>query len=319
VYLLVAIGVIFSVWKPAVFPRLTTVQSILNSNATVALLALSLVIPLAAGVFDLSVGTVMALTGVLAAELVVGHGLPVSVALFAGLLVGLAAGAFNAAIVVGIGIESFIGTLGTSSVMGAIILLISNNESIRNEHLSSTLQDLATRNVGGIQLPVFIVVAVAVVMWYFLEHTVSGRRLYAIGFNVEAARLSGIHTKKLRAGALLTSGFLAGLAGLILMAQTGSGAPTSGPPYLLDAFAAVFLGATQFRNGRFNTSGTLLAVVVLGTGTTGLTIAGARTWTLNLFIGVVLVVALALTKLEVRRTAAPIVQGDAIGDEPLQH
>jgi ribose transport system permease protein len=213
-------------------------------------------------------------------------------------------GAFNALIVVGLGIESFIGTLGTSSIMTAVILLICNDESVTNEYLSSTLQRLATISLGGIQLPVFIVAAVAVVMWYFMEHTVSGRRLYAIGFNIEAARLSGISTKRLRSGALLVSGFISGLAGLILMAQTGSGAPTAGPEYLLSAFAAAFLGATQIRNGRFNTVGTLLAVLVLGTGTAGLTIAGAATWALNLFVGIVLLVALALTKLKVQGAAS---------------
>jgi ribose transport system permease protein len=301
---LVIVCIIFSVWKPAEFPHVATLQSILNSNATVALLALSLVIPLAAGVFDLSIGAIMALTGVLAAQLVVGQGFSVGVALLIGLLLGVVLGAFNALIVVGLGIESFIGTLGTSSIMTAVILLICNDESVTNEYLSSTLQRLATISLGGIQLPVFIVAAVAVVMWYFMEHTVSGRRLYAIGFNIEAARLSGISTKRLRSGALLVSGFISGLAGLILMAQTGSGAPTAGPEYLLSAFAAAFLGATQIRNGRFNTVGTLLAVLVLGTGTAGLTIAGAATWALNLFVGIVLLVALALTKLKVQGAAS---------------
>jgi ribose transport system permease protein len=123
---------------------------------------------------------------------------------------------------------------------------------------------------------------------------VTGRRIYATGFNATGSRLAGIHTNKLRFATLVVSGLVAGIAGVLLASQVNSGSPGIGPPYLLTAFAAAFLGATQF-GGRFNAPGTVLAVVLLGTGNTGLTLVGAPVWAPDMFSGIVLLLALTFT------------------------
>jgi ribose transport system permease protein len=148
------------------------------------------------------------------------------------------------------------------------------------------------------------VLAIAIAMWFVLHHTATGRRIYAAGFNAEAARLAGVPTAKLKFGALVTSATLAGFGGIVLAATLGSGSPTGGESYLLPAFAAVFLGATQLKPGRFNPFGTLVGIVMLGTGTTGLALARQPQWIQDTFTGVVLLMALGLTSFQVRRAGA---------------
>jgi ribose transport system permease protein len=304
IYVLVAIVVLFSILAPDTFPTWDTARSILNENAIIAIIALSLVVPMSTGVFDLSIGNVVALITVAVAWLVVEEGVPIGIAVAIALVMALLAGVVNALIVVGIGIDSFIATLGTGAVLQAVNLLISNEETVTSPHLNQTLGDIATANIGGVQVPVLVALAVAIVLWWLLEHTVTGRRLYASGFNAEAARLAGVRVRRLRAVGLLVSAGVAGVAGVLLLSRVGAGSPDVGPQYLLDAFAAAFLGATQIRSGRFNAWGTVLAVLILGTGTNGLTQIGGQAWTLQLYTGAVLLIALTLTRLERKQIQA---------------
>ncbi|HEY1689791.1 MAG TPA: ABC transporter permease [Solirubrobacteraceae bacterium] len=298
VYVLAAIIVLFSVWKPELFPTTATVKSVLNENSIAALAALALIVPLATGVYDLSIGYVMALCSVLLAALIVEHHVAIPIAIAIALSMSLVVGLVNAFFVVIVGIDSFIVTLGTGSLLQAVNLLISNDETVTNAQMNTQLGKVATTELIGLQIPVFVVIGVVLLLWWLLERTVTGRRLYATGFNEEAARLAGVRTRRLRFGGLMISAVVAALAGLMLTAQIGAGDPDIGPAYLLDAFAAAFLGATQIRSGRFNAVGTVIAVLVLGTGTAGLTLIGAQAWALNMYTGVVLLIALALTKLE---------------------
>jgi ribose transport system permease protein len=301
VYVLAGIIILFSVWKPETFPTWTTARSILDSNAIVILVALSLVVPLAAGVFDLSIGNVMALISVAVAWLVVEQGLPIGLAIVVSLLLALAVGLINAWFVVVVGIDSFIATLGTGAVLQALNLLLSGNEPVTDVHLSTGLGKLIQADIADIQVPVFVALIVAIGLWWLLERTATGRRIYATGFNQEASRLAGVRTGRMHLVGLVMSALLAGLAGVLVTGQVGSGSPEVGPPYLLEAFAVAFLGATQIRNGRFNAAGTVLAGLVLGTGNSGLTLVGAPSWALSLYTGVVLLVALTLTRIEVRQ------------------
>jgi ribose transport system permease protein len=130
-----------------------------------------------------------------------------------------------------------------------------------------------------------------------MKYTIVGRRLYAIGFNERGAHLAGIRTGHVKFASLIVSAVVAAIAGVLLASQVSSGSPGIGPPYLLNAFAAAFLGATQF-GGRFNAWGTVLSVILLGTGTTGLVLVGAQPWAQSMFSGVVLLVALGASNLE---------------------
>lgn len=301
VYVWIAIIIVFSIWVPETFPTLDTAKQILNSNAITGLAALAITIPLAARVFDLSFAYVMTLTGVAVAEFVIG-GMPLGLAVLVGVAIGLGIGLINALVVVVAKIDSFIGTLATGSLILALITMVTNDTPISDVALLGGFADVGQTDINGITMPVFYFALAALAIWYLLEHTATGRRLYATGFNPDASRLAGVKVDKLRFVSLVTSGGIAGATGIILASTLGSGSPTAGTPYLLPAFAAVFLGATQLKNGRFNAGGTIIAVLLLGTGTTGLALAAAPTWSQSMFVGIVLIAALAVTGLQ-RRTA----------------
>jgi ribose transport system permease protein len=303
VYVWLAIIVVFSLWVPETFPNIGTAKQILNANAITGLAALAITIPLAARVFDLSFAFVMTLTGVAVAKLVIG-GMPIVPAVTIGVLIGVAIGLINAVVVVVMKIDSFIATLATGSLIQALITMVTNDTPISDAKLAGGFSKIGQTTVGGLILPVLYVAVVAASIWYLLEHTATGRRLYAVGFNPDAARLAGVKVARLQFLALVTSGVLAGSAGIVLASILGGGSPTAGTPYLLPGFAAVFLGATQLKNGRFNAGGTLIAVLLLGTGTTGLGLANAPQWSGALFVGVVLIAALTVTGLQRRTTLA---------------
>lgn len=300
IYVWIAMIVILSFWAPETFPTYATVQQVLNQNAVIGLMALSIVIPLSAGVFDLSIGYALGLCNILTAWLIAVKGVPVGVAVTVVLAAALLIGVVNATIVVVFKIDSFIGTLATGSLLLAGVTWVSDQKQIIDPKLTEGFfAQISRAEIGGIQLPVFYMVIVALLVWYVLEHTVSGRHIYAAGFNADAAHLVGISVDKLRFVALVTSSVISGgVAGIVVTSQISSGSTTVGPPFLLNAFAAAFLGATQLKRGRFNPWGTLIAVLMLGTGSAGLALAGTPPWAPAVFTGVVLLVALGMTRAE---------------------
>jgi ribose transport system permease protein len=192
-------------------------------------------------------------------------------------------------------VDSFIGTLATGSLILAFISMVTKDLTVQDPALTGTFLKIGQGQLFGITLPVFYTIAIAAVIWYVLEATATGRRLYATGFNERTARLAGVRVDRLRVGSLFASAFVGGIAGVVLVSVIGSGDPSAGPPYLLSAFAAAFLGATQLRGGRFNAPGTLIAIILLGTGLTGLGLAAQPQWAQNMFTGVVLIASLAAT------------------------
>ncbi|MDQ2738441.1 MAG: ABC transporter permease, partial [Actinomycetota bacterium] len=151
-----------------------------------------------------------------------------------------------------------------------------------------------TGQLFGITYPVYVMVVVALLLWYVLERTPAGRRVYATGGNPQAAALAGVRTSRVILFALITSGMIAALSGLLLTSQLSTGDPTVGPGYLLPVIAAVFLGSTQFRGGRFNIWGTVVAAYTLAVGVKGLQLAGLPVWIPDLFNGAALLFAVGL-------------------------
>jgi len=294
IYVWIAIIVLFSIWIPGLFLTTNTVTQILDEYSISAIVALALVLPLSAGVYDLSVGSVMGLTGIVAGALLGHSGLPVVIIVLLSVLCGAAAGLLNAVVVVWIGLNSFIATLATGSIIAAVTLGASG-QVILTTGLSGPFSKFASTSVGNIQLPFFYMIVIAILIWLLLSRTVMGRRVYASGFNPNAARLAGVSVGRITTFALIMSGILAGFAGVALASRVQAADPSAGPTYLIPAFSAAFLGATQFRRGRFNPWGTLVAVFMIGTGSQGLLLAGAPQWTPQLFQGVVLIFAVGLT------------------------
>lgn len=296
VYVWLAIIVLFSLIAAETFPTTQTAKAILNQYSITGMVALSLIVPLAAGYYDLSIGYTLGLAGIVAAYLLAETDLsPVAVGVIT-MLACACMGLLNALVVVGFKVDSFIGTLGTGAIVAAITLAISKDQTITGR-IGESFSDLASTSVAGITLPVLYLVLIALVLAWWLERTQMGRQFYAMGFEREAARLSGIKVNKLGVIAFVTSAVIAGFAGMVLAARVSSGSPSAGPAYLIPAFSAAFLGATQFRQGRFNPWGTIVAVLLLGTGNVGLLLAGGPNWTPQLFEGVVLIAAVALTGL----------------------
>jgi ribose/xylose/arabinose/galactoside ABC-type transport system permease subunit len=331
VYVLALMVVVFAIWIPSTFNTWDTAKQILNGNAATGLMALSLIIPLCTRTFDLSIGFVATLSAVISTY-AIAHGIPVAPAIALAIGAALVVGVVNAVVVVGMGVDSFIATLATGSLIQAFISLLTNEIPITDARLATGFSHIGQTSIGGLALPVLYVLVVAIVMWFVLEHTATGRRLYATGFNIESARLAGVKVARLRFVSLIVSAGIAGLAGVVIASTLGTGDPTAGSPYLLSAYAAAFVGASQLHPGRFNAWGALIAVVLLGTGTTGLSLAGTENWTHEMFTGVVLIAALAITGAErralrrgwkerfarERKTATPVVEtGSSNGKPPL--
>ncbi|MDQ2850556.1 MAG: ABC transporter permease, partial [Actinomycetota bacterium] len=146
----------------------------------------------------------------------------------------------------------------------------------------------------GLTWPFWIMLVVSLVLWYVLERTPVGRHVYATGGNPQGAALAGVRVSRVILGALITSGMVAGLGGLLLTSQLSAGDPTVGPGFLLPVLAAVFFGSTQFRGGRFNIWGTVVAAYVLAVGVKGLQLAGLPVWIPDLFNGTALLLAVGL-------------------------
>ncbi len=293
-YIWAGIIVLFGLLEPETFLRVNTARTILANEAITSLMALSLIMPLAANTFDLSIGATMGTGVIFAAWLQFEFAMNPVLAIFLTLAVGLLIGAVNCVVIVKFRVNSFIATLGMSSILAAMIQWVSGGQFIV-EGISQNFKKLGTTKLFTIPLPVYYMLAVALILWYILEHRQIGRYLYATGSNPDAARLAGVRTDPLKVVALLVSASVATITGVIFLARIGSASLDAGPPFLLPAFASVFLGATQLKSRHVNVVGTLIAVYVLATGVKGLQLAGSPFWVDDLFNGVALIIAVALS------------------------
>jgi ribose transport system permease protein len=298
-YIFAVIFIVFSIWVPDTFLAESTWRSLIDSQAITALIAVGVVLSISAGAFNLAVGAEVGVGAILVAYFLSTAGFPIWVAIVLTIAAGAVIGVFSGLLITIARVDSFIATLGVSSILLAGISWISSDQQILN--LSSSFTTIGTTEFLGFTMPVWIMIAVAIVVWYLLERTPAGRHIYATGGNIEAARLSGIRTKWVIIASLAGGGMIIAFGGVLLTSTIGTGDPTLGPPYLLPAFTAVFLGSTQFRGGRFNVLGTVVVVYVLAAGVKGFQLAGAPTWIPELFNGVALLVAVALAKYQ-RRT-----------------
>lgn len=273
-----------------------THQSVLNiSFAIPGIVALALVLPLLGGVFDLSIAGTISLSTITVSVLIVREGWSAPTAIMVTLVVCAVAGVVNGLLVVTVGIDSFIATLGTNAVLLAIAEWLSGGIQVTG--LPAGFADLASRPLfAGVTVKLLYLLILAVILWYVVEHTPFGRYLQATGDNPEASRLAGVRTSRYIFVSLICSAVIAGVAGVVQTANVGAGSATAGSAFLLPAFAAAFLGATQFK-GRFNVWGTLAAIWVLASGVQGVTLAvGSFSWLNNAFFGSALIIAVGLSR-----------------------
>lgn len=291
--------VLFALWVPDTFLTANNARIVAGDQAITAMLALGIIIPLAAGVFDLSFAGVLGVSVAITAYVQV-HGQSPVVAALVAIAAATLIGAINGFVVVHLRVSSFIATLGMSSLLTAAAYFITDGKQI-TEGFGETFLDLGTKQVLGIPLPFYVMLVVALVIYVVIEYLPVGRYLYAAGGNPQAARLAGVRVDRVVFGALVVSSAVAGLTGVVLAARLGTASPDIGPSYLLPAFSAVFLGSTQIRAGRVNVVGTLLAIYLLATGVKGLQLAGAPVYVNDLFNGAALIIAVALAARSARR------------------
>jgi ribose transport system permease protein len=300
--LLVLVVAFFSLWPKTslIYIQPDNIRNILGSQTVLAIIALGSIVPLVCGQFDLSVGSVAGLTSVLTAASYAHWHLPLVLGIVVGVLAGALIGAVNGLLVTRFGVNALITTLGTASVVTGIVNWYTKGLAIV-QGVPDSLTQFGSKTFLGLPRTLFLLVAVALGIWYLLEQTPFGRYLHAVGGNPGAAELVGLNIPSLVRRSFVVSGAAAGLGGVVLLAQSGAGNPGVGATFTLTALAAAFLGATSVRPGRFNVVGTLLAIFFLATAITGLTFAGVQSFINDLFTGTALVLAVAISAVLRRR------------------
>jgi ribose transport system permease protein len=293
--------VIFGAIEPNTYLTVGNFANIFGSQAVLVVVTLAMIIPLTAGDYDLSVGGIVALSSMTIAVLNGQHGWPILAAIVVALLAGIAVGLFNGLVITIFGIDSLIVTLGSQTVLSGIVLWMSNSQTVSG--VSNGLVKLVVGDKWfGIPLAFYYAIVITTGVWFLFEQTVFGRKLLFTGRGREVARLSGVRVNRLRMGALVLSGLVSSLAGIVYVGTTGAADPSSGFSYLLPAFAAAFLGFTAIRPGRFNAWGTFVAVYFLISGITGLELRGVPPFVQQLFYGAALILAVVLRQVMRGRT-----------------
>ncbi|WP_299044781.1 ABC transporter permease [uncultured Tateyamaria sp.] len=294
---------LFSVLLPNTFPTLLNLRSIISDKAIIALLSLGAMIPMAAGRIDLTVGYGIVLWHILAISLQTMLGLPWPIAVAIVLLLGAITGFLNGLLVEVAKIDSFIATLGTGTVLYALALWHTGGRQMVGL-LPDGFYALNTTFVFGLPITAYYLIVITVVMWVVLEYTPVGRYLYAIGANQRAAQLNGIPTRKYVIGAFVASGTMTALAGVLLAAKLRIGQASVGLEFLLPALVGAFLGSTTIKPGRVNVWGTVVGVVILAVGISGIQQFGGSFWVEPLFNGVTLLVAIGIAGYAQRKKGA---------------
>jgi ribose/xylose/arabinose/galactoside ABC-type transport system permease subunit len=251
---------------------------------------------LTAGV-DLSLGSVVALSGVACATFAHPGDHPVFVPIAVGLLTGAACGLVNGVLVTRGAVAPFIVTLGMMTIARGLALIVSGGRPVAN--MSNELTALAG-DFLGIPIPVLCFATVALVAWFFLRNFRLGRHIYAVGGNENAARAAGVPVERVKLFAYGLCGLLTGLAGVVLAARITTGQPNAGQAYELDAIAAVVIGGTSLAGGVGTITGTLLGVLLIGVINNGLDLLGVSSYYQAVIKGVIIVGAVWLDRRQAR-------------------
>lgn len=302
--LLLIVG-FFAVQLPDTFLSPRNLLNISQQISMLAVVAFSMTVVMVMNDFDLSVGSMASLAGIVAATLFAA-GYPVGVGLGAALAVGLLGGMFNGFLVAIVGILPFVATLGTLTIFSGLAFFISDGRTIFGRDIPAAFSGMARSGVPldtiglvGLKLPALTIAAVLVLflIWLVLEQTIYGRRLYAIGGNIDAARLAGVRVRLLRLSAFAVTGLGASVAGLMYASRVASANPTQGAGLMLDAIAAVFLGMTMGKEGEPRVLATLVGVLILGILDNGLTQMKVDSYVREMLIGAIVIAAVATSSL----------------------
>jgi ribose transport system permease protein len=291
-----AMFAVFCALRPNTFATWANFSTILGSQAVLVVVTLGVIVSLTANDFDLSIANTLTLSSVIVAILNVNVGLPLGVAVVMALAAGAVIGFLNGFFIILFRIHSLIVTLGVGTAVHGIGLWISDSQTVSG--IAPVLSNyVIVHRLYGIPYVFYYAILLAAACWYVYEFTAVGRRMLFVGRGREVARLSGIHTDRLRWTCLVCSGLFGSLAGILYAGTQGAADPVSGDSYLLPALAAAFLGSTIIMPGRFNPWGATIAVYFLVTGITGLIFLGFGSFIQDMFYGGALVVAVTLSQI----------------------
>ena len=302
VVILIGLVVILAALTGGRFLGAQNLINIVRQVSVIAILAIGMTVVIISTGIDLSVGSIVALSAVVATSLAQapdatnlmypGLELPIFVAIAAGLLVGAALGFTNGFLIARFRIAPFIATLGMMTAARGLALIYSDGRPI--SRLSPEFNFIGQGSIVGIPVPIILLVLVAVGARLMLNNTRFGRHVYALGGNEQAARVSGINVSRVKIGIYTFSGLLAGLGGMIVAARIGSGNPQLGTGAELDAITAAVIGGTSFSGGIGTVWGTIVGALIIGSLNTGLDLLNVSPFTQQVVKGAIIVLAIII-------------------------
>ena len=279
----------FSLIRPDKFCTLTNFINITRQISLLVMISLGTTLVMSVNEFDLSVGSMASLGGIIAAVLAV-KGLPMAVCFLLPVIISFFIGLLNGWVVARFRVLSFITTLGMSTVLSGVIYRLSGGATVF-EGIPKSFSFLGTTKLGRVPLLSILMVVFVVLFWFLLEHTTLGRKFYAIGGNEETAKIAGIRVRKYKTIAFALCAVMACVTGMLIASRVGSANTTAGDGYFLQSYAAVFIGCTVSRKGIPNAAGTLVGAAILGILANGLTILQMPSYMQNIITGGIIILA----------------------------
>ncbi|CAG4990061.1 Ribose import permease protein RbsC [Dyadobacter sp. CECT 9275] len=276
-------------------PRFFTVPNLMIIGTQVsinALLAFGVTFVIITGGIDLSLGSMVAVTGVVAAMFAHPDDYPVIVPILVGLAAGTATGAFNGIVITKSKVPPFIVTLGTMTIGRGLALILSKGRPISN--LSDSFNFIGGGNVAGIPFPIIILILAFLICSVILNKTILGRYMYAVGGNEQAARASGINISAVKIWVYTLSGLLSAMAGILLTSRITTGQPNAGAGFELDAIAAAIIGGTSTSGGTGTMAGTLIGALLIGVISNSLDLLNVTSYYQQVIMGVIIIAAVVL-------------------------
>lgn len=294
-FILVIEFLIFSLASKS-FLTLGNILSVGRQMSFTGIAAIGMTLVMLTGGIDISVGSMLAMAGVLCAKLSADVGLPLWIAVVITLLIGALFGLINGAAVTRLHIPALIATLATQTILKGIAYLLTNAVPVKN--LSATYKFLGQGYIFGvIPVPLIIMVALYVLAWWYLDKTYLGRRVYLSGGNEEAARLSGINTKWTITGTYVFSGVFAAIAGVLMAARLGSGQPSVGSGFEMDVITATVLGGISVNGGKGKVVNVFVGACIMGVLANGMTMLNINQYLQWIINGLVLLFAVTMSNL----------------------
>lgn len=269
-------------------------MKLLKQASIYGIIAIGMVLVITSSGIDLSVGSVVGLSGVVVA-MCINAGMPIPLAILVALIASMMVGIFNGVLVYDFKVPPFIATMGTMTIIRNLVLLITGAKQISK--LPDGFKILASGDLFGIPFLFLAWLCVILTGLFITKNTVFGRNIYAYGSNKEAARLSGINVRKTLYGTYATAAIFCGIAGVLLTSRLGSGVPTSGSGYELDAIAAAVVGGASLDGGVGSVMGTVLGAMLMATLRQGGTLLGINSFIMEIVIGSLIVIAVVIDKM----------------------